>query len=77
MARHPDDKWDPEDYENRGENYTMNSVRLFELGISLTIGPNGQVLGIKHKVKRGASEELYKWTGEQPQLPTRSKRTEH
>lgn len=78
MARkHPDEKWDPEDYENKGENYTQNSVRLYELGIHLTIGPNGQVLGIKHKQSRGVSETLYKWTGDQPQLPFKDDRTEH
>ena len=69
MARHPDDKWDPEDYETVGENYEMNSVRLNELGISLTMGANGQVIAIKHRVSRGVSEPLYKWTGPQPQLP--------
>jgi hypothetical protein len=76
-ARNPNDKWSPEDYEIRGENYTMNSVRLHELGLSLTIGANGQVMVIKHRVSRGASETLYKWSGDQPQLPPRSERTEH
>lgn len=68
MARHPDDRWDDDDYRTRGENYEMNSVRLHELGIFLTIGANGQVLGIKRRVDRGVSETLYKWTGDQPQL---------
>ena len=69
MGRHPDDKWDESDIHNRGENYEQNSMRLYELGLHLTIGPNGQVLVIKHSAKRGVSETLYKWTGAQPQLP--------
>ena len=67
--RHPDDKWDPEDYQNRGENHEKNDVRLYELGISLTLAANGQVMAIKRRVARGQSETLYKWTGPQPQLP--------
>lgn len=70
MGRHPDDKWGDEDIHNRGENYTMNSARLSELDLHLTLGANGQVVVIKRKVKRGVSETLYKWTGPQPQLPT-------
>lgn len=78
MARkHPDEKWDPEDYATRGENYTMNSAKLYELGLHLTIAANGQVMVIKHKVARGVSETLYKWDGDQPQLPLKSERTEH
>lgn len=69
MARHPDDKWSDEDIHNRGENYEMNSARLSELDLHLTLGPNGQVIVIKRRVKRGVSETLYKWTGTQPQLP--------
>lgn len=68
MVRHPDDKWDDSDKEIRGENYTMNGGRLNELGIDLTIGANGQVLVVKHKVSRGVSETLYKWGGDQPLL---------
>ena len=68
MGRHPDDRWDAEDYRTRGENYEMNSVRLHELGLHLTMGANGQVLVIKRRVERGHSETLYKWTGNQPQL---------
>lgn len=77
MVGHPDEKWSPEDYENKGENYTQNSAKLYELGIFLTLGANGQVVVVKHKVGRGASETLYKWTGPQPQLPPRNRRTEH
>lgn len=76
-SRHPDDKWSPEDHATRGENYVMNSVKLFELGLHLTIAANGQVMVIKHKVGRGVSETLYKWEGDQPQLPLKSERTEH
>lgn len=71
MGRHPDDRWDESDIHNRGENYEQNSMRLHELGLHLTLGANGQVIVIKHTVKRGVSETLYKWTGTQPQLPTR------
>ena len=77
MARHPDDKWDGSDIHNRGENYEQNSARLYELGIHLTLGANGQVVVIKRKVARGASETLYKWTGDPPQLPPRNKRMDH
>ena len=68
MARHPDDKWGDEDIRNRGENYEMNSARLRELGVDLTLGANGQIMVIKHRVARGRSETLYKWHGPQPQL---------
>jgi len=61
----------------QGVNYWQNGELLRELGIHLTIGANGQVLGIKHSKERGVSTHLYKWTGEQPQLPTRSQRKEH
>lgn len=61
----------------QGENYWQNGDALRELGIHLTIGANGQVLGIKHSSQRGVSQDLYKWTGEQPQLPPRHLRTEH
>jgi len=70
MARHPDEKWSEDDYHNRGENYEQNSARLYELGLHLTLGANGQVIAIKHRRSRGNSETLYKWTGAQPQLPT-------
>jgi hypothetical protein len=70
MARQHDDNM-------QGENYWQNGEMLRELGIHLTIGANGQVLGIKHSVKRGVSTDLYKWTGAQPQLPKRAERTEH
>lgn len=70
MARVHDDNM-------QGENYWQNGERLRELGIHLTIGANGQIVGIKHSEARGVSEPLYKWTGLQPQLPVRSKRTEH
>lgn len=53
---------------DKGENYEMNMGRLHELGIHLTLGPNGQILVIKRRVARGQSETLYKWTGPQPQL---------
>lgn len=74
-TRHPDDKWDPEDYKAVGENHEQNNVRLFELGISLTLAANGQIVSIKHRVSRGVSETLYKWNGPQPQLP--KQRTTH
>lgn len=70
MARLHDDNM-------QGENYWQNGEALRELGIHLTIGANGQVLGIKHSAKRGVSQELYKWKGEQPQLPPRHLRKEH
>ena len=70
MARQHDDNM-------QGENYWQNGEMLRELGIHLTIGANGQVLNIKHSVKRGVSTNLYKWNGVQPQLPARSERTEH
>lgn len=70
MARQHDDNM-------HGENYWMNGERLRELGISLTIGANGQIIGIKYSEARGISEPLYKWTGEQPQLPARKDRVEH
>lgn len=65
MAR---DRWAEEDFKSQGQHYEMNNVRLAELGLSLTLGANGQVLVIKHRVSRGVSENLYKWTGPQPQL---------
>ncbi len=70
MARQRDDNM-------QGENYWQNGELLRELGIHLTIGANGQVLGIKYSAQRGVSTKLYKWTGPQPQLPSRSERTEH
>lgn len=62
MARQHDDNM-------QGENYWQNGEMLRELGIHLTIGPNGQVLGIKHSKQRGVSTPLYRWNGPQPQLP--------
>lgn len=56
------------DTDMQGENYWQNGELLRELGIHLTFGANGQILGIKHSVKRGVSVPLYKWTGHQPQL---------
>ena len=70
MARVHDDNM-------QGENYWMDGEALRELGIHLTIGANGQIVGLKHSSSRGLSTTLYKWTGPQPQLPVRSKRTEH
>ena len=61
MARQFDDNM-------QGENYWQNGERLRELGIHLTFGANGQIIGIKHSQQRGLSEPLYKWTGPQPQL---------
>lgn len=60
----------PQDDNMQGENYWQNGEMLRELGIHLTIGANGQVLGIKHSKQRGVSTDLYKWKGPQPQLPT-------
>jgi len=70
MAREHDDFM-------RGENYWQNGERLRELGIHLTIAANGQVMVIKHSESRGLSTTLYKWEGDQPQLPPREERTEH
>ncbi len=70
MARQHDDMM-------RGENYWMNGEMLRELGIHLTMGANGQIIVVKHSKQRGVSTTLYKWEGDQPQLPTRSERTEH
>lgn len=56
-----------------GENYWQNGARLQELGIHLTLGANGQVLGIKYSEKRGVSEKLYTWNGEMPMLDLRGK----
>lgn len=70
MARQHDDNM-------RGENYWQNGELLRELGIHLTIAANGQVMGIKYSAQRGVSTELYKWTGDQPQLPSRYERVEH
>lgn len=61
----------------QGENYWFNGERLRELGIHLTIGANGQIIGIKYSSKRGVSESLYKWTGAQPQAPIRNKKLDH
>lgn len=61
------------DTDMRGENYWQNGEALRELGIHLTIGANGQVLGIKHSRQRGVSVDLYKWTGLQPQLNLRGR----
>ena len=69
--------WAPEDDETKGENYTYNARRCYELGLHLTFGANGQIVVIKHRVKRGVSETIYKWTGAQPQLPPKAERTEH
>ena len=62
MARQHDDNM-------QGENHWQNGDMLRELGIHLTIGANGQVLGIKYSKQRGISTDLYRWTGPQPQLP--------
>lgn len=47
--------------------YSIAEQRMAELGLYLTLGPNGEVLVIKRRVGRGASETLYKWDGKQPQ----------
>jgi len=62
MARQHDDNM-------RGENYWWNGELCRELGIHITFGANGQIIGIKHSEKRGVSTPLYKWQGPMPQLP--------
>lgn len=52
---------------DKGFNHEKNAMRLAELGLHLTLGPNGQILVVKRRVARGQSETLYKWTGDQPQ----------
>lgn len=58
-----------DDSNQIGENYVMDAEKLRELGISLTMGPQGQILVMKYRVKHGMSTQLYKWTGPQPRLP--------
>ncbi len=61
------------DNDMRGENHWWIGELCRELGIHITFGANGQIVGLKHSVKRGVSTTLYKWTGPQPQLDLRGK----
>ena len=69
--------WGPNDEVFRGENYEMNNVELYNLGLHLTLDASGRVLVIKRRVQRGVSQTLYKYTGPIPQLQVPPKEEQH